>query len=70
MSLASKISTPLLPATHLLFTLILCYQVEWDGVECTGHDAEHGAEDERGDDVGEEADQAGTHAEHKVAHKV
>lgn len=55
---------------YLFFTLILCYQVERDGVERAGHDAEHAAEDERGDDVGEESDQAGAHAEHKVAHEV
>lgn len=59
-----------LTAQYLFFTLILRYQVERDGVERAGHDAEHAAEDERGDDVGEKANQAGAHAEHKVAHKV
>ncbi|TNN55526.1 hypothetical protein EYF80_034268 [Liparis tanakae] len=44
--------------------------VEWDGVERAGHDAEYAAEDERGDDVGKEANQAGSHPEYKVAHKV
>lgn len=55
---------------YLFLALILGYQVERDGVERAGHDAEHAAEDERGDDVGEESDQAGAHAEHKVAHEV
>lgn len=55
---------------YLFFPLVLRYQVERDGVERTGHDAENAAEDERGDDVGEEADQAGAQAEYEVAHKV
>lgn len=59
-----------LTAQYLFFTLILSDQVERDGVERAGHDAEHAAEDERGDDVGEESNQAGAHAEHKVAHEV
>lgn len=40
---------------YLFFTLILCDQVERDGVECAGHDAKHAAEDERCNDVGKEA---------------
>lgn len=55
---------------YLLFTLIFGYQIEGNGVEGAGHDSEHAAEDQRGDDVGEEADEAGAHAKHKVAHKV
>ncbi len=55
---------------YLLFTLILRYQVERDGVERAGHDTEHAAEDECGNEVGEEANQAGAHAEYKVAHEV
>lgn len=55
---------------YLFFPLVFSYQVERDGVERAGHDAEHAAEDERGDHVGKEPDQAGTHAEHEVAHEV
>lgn len=55
---------------YLVLSLILCDQVERDGVERAGHDPEHTAEDQGGDDVGEEADQAGAQAEHKVAHEV
>lgn len=69
-SFSSFWKTWLLPAQYLFFTLILCYQVEWDGVERAGHDAKYGAEDECGDDVGEEANQAGAHTEHKVPHEV
>lgn len=61
---------PSLTAQYLFFTLILCDQVERDGVERAGHDAKHAAEDECGDDVGEKANQAGAHAEHEVAHEV
>lgn len=50
--------------------LILCYQVEWDGVECARHDTKHTAEDERCYDVGEKANQAGAQSKHKVAHKI
>lgn len=62
--------TIFLPAHYLFFPLILRYQIERDGVERAGHDAEHAAEDECGDDVGEEADQAGAHTEYKVAHEI
>lgn len=57
-------------STYLFFTLVLSNQVEWDGVERTGHDTKHAAQDECGDDVGEESNEAGAHAEDKVAHEV
>lgn len=40
---------------YLLFVLILGNKVEGDGVQRAGHDSKHTAEDQRGHDVGEEA---------------
>lgn len=62
--------SPSRPILYRFFTLILRYEVEGDGVQRAGHDSEHAAQDERGDDVGEEANEAGAQAEHKVAHEV